>query len=176
MKKIIFCDLLLIAVRLGFLPVLCLTRGPWALDLLRIHVSTHSLLPFSLCPPVFGGWVGLSVGRVAFQLSDCSSRYRRLSSLPSFLLIRRSSCDYFSSRPSSLVCWLCVVIPRYPHCSGGGGRRRRRRRRQRPLKVVCSDRVCKGSVFSNGALTKEDSTVAVGVCSLLSRFMYHKSA
>ena len=155
MKKIIFCDLLLIAVRLGFLPVLCLTRGPWALDL-RIHVSTHSFPPSLLSLPSCLRWVGRSVGR-----SGCFPTVRLLFSispfvlpafLPSFLLIRRSSCDYFSSRPSSLVCWLCVVIPRYPHCSGGGGRRRRRR--QRPLKVVCSDRVCKGSVFSNGALKK----------------------
>ena len=140
MKKIIFRDLLSIAVRLGFLPVLCLTRGPWALDL-RIHVSTHSFLlsfpSLSLSPPVVGGSVGL--------LSNCPIALLDIAVCPPFLPsslfgVRRATTP--PALPSFLVCWLCVVIPRYPHCSGGGGGRRRRR--QRPLKVVCSDRVCNG--------------------------------
>ena len=151
---------------------------PRALGLGPPYPRVHPLLPSFPSLSALLSSVGGSVCRSVGLLSNCPIALLDIAvcppSLPSFLLIRRSSCDYFSSRPSSLVCWLCVVIPRYPHCSGGGGRRRRRR--QRPLKVVCSDRVCKGSVFSNGALTKEDSTVAVGVCSLLSRFMYHKSA
>ena len=140
---------------------------------LRIHVSTHSfLLPFPSIAALLSS-VGLSVG----LLSNCPIALLDIAvcppSLPSSLFgVRRATTP--PALPSFLVCWLCVVIPRYPHCSGGGGGRRRRR--QRPLKVVCSDRVCKGSVSSHGALTKEDSTVAVGVRSLLSWFMYHKSA